>query len=171
MRLTRRTFGEDVISSKPLLSVLSNGAVENDRKHDDLAMGSMGIRHHGQQRMASCTWNMQINDSRTCMEQCGEDWMYLTIPTLPLASQSNAINLVNLVLQGLSSRLIRCVVLQVDSLNVMKKTDSPSNPTPPGSFLHFLDSFHIRTLVCTVAGLPMVVYSNQRDDVDSVFVV
>ena len=33
---------------------LSNGAVENDRKHDDLAMGSMGIRPHGEQRIASC---------------------------------------------------------------------------------------------------------------------
>ena len=37
---------------------LSNSAVENDRKHDDLAMGSMGIRPHGQQRIASCIWNM-----------------------------------------------------------------------------------------------------------------
>ena len=37
---------------------LSNGAVENNRKHDDLAMGSMGIRPHGQQRIASCIWNM-----------------------------------------------------------------------------------------------------------------
>ena len=36
----------------------SNGAVENDRKHYDLAMGSMGIRPHGQQRIASCIWNM-----------------------------------------------------------------------------------------------------------------
>ena len=33
-------------------------SLENDRKHNDLAMGSMGIRPHGQQRIASCIWNM-----------------------------------------------------------------------------------------------------------------
>ena len=37
---------------------LSNSAVENDRKHNDLAIGSMGVRPHGQQRIASCIWNM-----------------------------------------------------------------------------------------------------------------
>ena len=42
---------------RSLQAEVSNGAVENDRKHDDLAMGSMGIRPHGQQRIASCIWN------------------------------------------------------------------------------------------------------------------
>ena len=44
--------------------ILSNGAVENNRKHDDLAMGPMGIRPHGQQRIASYMWHMH----RICMK-------------------------------------------------------------------------------------------------------
>ena len=47
-----------IIRGFTLMEPFSNDAVESDRKHDDLAMGSMGIRRHGQQRIASCIWNM-----------------------------------------------------------------------------------------------------------------
>ena len=59
----------------------SVGAVENDKKHDHLAMGSMGIRPHGEQRIASCMTPVHA----------GRRWMDLAIPTMLVTRRMDAI--------------------------------------------------------------------------------
>ena len=61
-------------------SSFSTSALENERKHDDLCVGSMGIRHMDQQRTSKPTWNawktavciegMQGNDLDTPTQLC-----------------------------------------------------------------------------------------------------
>ena len=46
------------------------GAVENDRNHDDLCVGSMGIRPMDQQELAS-KYEMH-SKTAVCIEGCGE---------------------------------------------------------------------------------------------------
>ena len=55
-----------------LPAIFSMGAAENDRRHDDLCVGSVGIRPMDQQRTKVASKHEMHRKTAVCIEGCGE---------------------------------------------------------------------------------------------------